>query len=196
MSAALELPDPMSLDAFLVWDAPEGAIWQLVDGEPRAMAPASPIHGRVQGRLFRLIEDHFESRNSKCVPVVAPGVKLGKRADMNYRIPDLAVTYSPLVPGELMIPDPVLLVEILSPGNPAETWMNVWAYTTIPSVKEILVVHSTSIRADILRRDAKGAWPEVPTRIEGDDIVLESIDFQFSLADLYARTWLAQPPAA
>ena len=49
--------------------------------------------------------------------------------------------------------DPVLLVEILSPSNRAETWTNVWAYTTIPSVREILVLHSLRIRAELLRRD-------------------------------------------
>ena len=184
----------MTLDEFLVWDAPEGATWQLVDGEPRAMAPASPIHGLIQGRMFRLLEVHLGGMNSACLPIVTPGIKLGKRTDINYRIPDLAVTCAPLVPGELMIPDPVLLVEILSPGNPAETWFNVWAYTTIPSVREILVIHSTSIRAHILRRDATGAWPEADTPIDGGIITLESIDFRFPLADLYARTWLAAPP--
>ena len=191
MSAALETSEPMSLDAFLVWDAPAGARWQLVDGVPRAMALASPIHGAVQGRISQLIGNHLDARKSACIVITTPGVKLGKLADINYRIPDLAVTCSPLVPGEPMIPDPVLLVEILSPSNPAETWFNVWAYTTIPSVREILVIHSTSVGADILRRDAAGAWPEASIRVNGGDIVLESIDFRFPLADVYARTWLA-----
>ena len=30
---------------------------------------------------------------------------------------------------------PVLMVEILSPTNKTETWTNVWAYTTIPTVR-------------------------------------------------------------
>ena len=131
MSAALETSEPMSLDAFLVWDAPAGARWQLVDGEPRAMAVASPIHGAVQGRISQLIGNHLDARKSTSIVLTMPGVKLGKLAEINYRIPDLAVICSPLVRGEPMIPDPVLLVEILSPSNPAETWFNVWAYTTL-----------------------------------------------------------------
>ena len=191
MSAALETSEPMSLDAFLVWDAPAGARWQLVDGEPWAMAVASPIHGAVQGRISQLIGNHLDARKSTSIVLTMPGAKLGKLADINYRIPDLAVICSPLVRGEPMIPDPVLLVEILSPSNPAETWFNVWAYTTIPSVREILVIHSTSVGADILRRGADGAWPEAHFPIGSGDIVLESIDFRFPLADVYARTWLA-----
>jgi hypothetical protein len=34
---------------------------------------------------------------------------------------------------ESALTDPVLLIEILSPSNQAETWANVWAYATIPS---------------------------------------------------------------
>ncbi len=186
----------MSLDEFLAWDAPAGSRWQLVDGVPLAMAPASPIHGAIQSELVGLFRAHLLSRNSPCLTVSNPGVRLGKEASINYRIPDLAVTCSPLLPGEPMLSEPVLLVEILSPSNPAETWFNVWAYTTIPSVREILVIHSTSIGADILRRDARGNWPEAPVRIVSGDIALDCIDFRFPLADLYARTWLAQAPAA
>ena len=36
MAAALIIPDLMTVDEFLVWDAPEGYLWQLVDGAPVA----------------------------------------------------------------------------------------------------------------------------------------------------------------
>ena len=49
----------MLLDEFLVWDAPDGGRWQLVDGEPRAMAPASDVHGTMQSELGRLIGTHL-----------------------------------------------------------------------------------------------------------------------------------------
>ena len=35
---------------------------------------------------------------------------------------------------------PVLMVEILSPTNKTETWTNVWAYTTIPTVTDLASV--------------------------------------------------------
>jgi hypothetical protein len=43
--------------------------------------------------------------------------------------------------------DPVPLIEIQSPGNQAQTWSNVWAYTSITSVMEILVLHSMRVTA-------------------------------------------------
>lgn len=159
MSAAMEIPAPISLAEFLAWDAPDGTRWQLVDGEPRAMAPASPVHSAIQNELGRLLGNHLAEQGGRCRVYSTPGVMLGVRADRNFRISDIAVSCSPLVPGEPTLPDPVLLVEILSPGNPADTWINVWAYTTIPSVQEILVIRTDAIGAQLLRRNKDGTWP-------------------------------------
>ena len=106
------------------------------------------------------------------------------------RIPDLGVTCSPLVPGEPALPNPILLIEVLSPGNSRETWTNVWAYTTIPTVQEVLVVRSDVIGAQLLRRNPDGAWPAVPSPIDSGALVLQSISFNVDLKSLYAGTWL------
>ena len=103
----------------------------------------------------------------------------------------MAVTCSPLMVEQATLPDPVLLIEILSPSNQAKTWTNVWAYTSIPSVREILVLRADRIAAELLRRSPQGEWPERPTAITGGELVLESIGFRVALADLYARTALA-----
>jgi len=110
----------------------------------------------------------------------------------NCRVPDLAVTCSPLEPGQLVLSGAVLIIEILSPSNEGETWTNVWAYTSIASVQEILVLHSTKLAAELLRRTSDGAWPERTATVTTGTLRLESIDFQMPLADLYARTPLAR----
>lgn len=195
MSAALQIPAPMSLDEFLAWDAPvdapPDARWQLVDGDPRAMAPASPLHAGIQSEVSRLLGNHLAGNRRECRAYSNPGVMLGIRSDRNYRIPDIGVTCTPLVPGEPTLPNPVLLVEILSPSNPAETWINVWAYTTIPSVQEVLVIRSDAPGALILKRKTDGTWPDVPVSIETGDVTLDSIGLSLPLNALYAGTWLA-----
>ncbi|MFL5256140.1 MAG: Uma2 family endonuclease, partial [Rhodopila sp.] len=88
--------------------------------------------------------------------------------------------------------DPVLLIEILSPSNEAETRANIWAYTTIPSVQEILAVHSTRIEAEPLRRGPDGNWPEIPEVVTGAETLrLASIGFATPLAAFYRTTALA-----
>jgi len=191
MEAAVQIPSVMTLQEFLAWDAPGGPPWQLVDGEPRAMAPASRTHGRIQSGLISLIDVHLTGRGGSCTVITAPGVVPRLRSNCNFRVPDLAVTCSGYEQEESTLTNPVLLVEILSPSNQAETWTNVWAYTTIPSVREILIVHSTAIRAELLRRDGSGNWPERALTIEDGTLELQSIGFTADLAALYRGTRLA-----
>jgi hypothetical protein len=88
--------------------------------------------------------------------------------------------------------DPVVLIEIPSPCNARETRANVWAYTSVPSVAEIIVVRSTSIAAELLRRQRDGSWPSEPEHIgtEGD-LVLESIGFRIPLRAAYRTSGVA-----
>ena len=83
------------------------------------------------------------------------------------------------------------LIEILFPSNQAETWANVWAYATIPSVQEILVLKTASIGAELLRRNQDGSWPRQPLAIETGELTLESIGFSIPLAAAYRTTRLA-----
>jgi len=191
MVALAKVPVRMSVKEFLAWDPGDGVTYELVDGEPRAMAPASTIHGFLQNELGSLIRNHLRQRGGGCEVVANPGVVPHVLSDQNIRIPDLAVTCSPLLPGQLTLPDPVLLIEILSPSNQAKTWTNVWAYTSIPSVQEILVLRTDRASAELLRRSPEHAWPERTTPITAGELILESIGFQLPLAELYARTRLA-----
>ena len=191
MIAAQRLPDFLTVDEFLSWDAPQGALWQLVDGVPQAMAPPSPTHGVIQSRIDRLVGNFLDSQSSPCTIVITPGVIIPSNPDINFRIPDLAVTCSPIVQKDATLVDPVLIIEILSPSNQAETWINVWAYTTIPTVREVVVFRTAAIGALVLRRGADGSWPDQPTAVTEGELALESIGFRVAINDVYRATWLA-----
>jgi Uma2 family endonuclease len=191
MVALAKIPVSMSLDEFLTWDPGDGRRWQLVDGEPQAMAPASNTHGELQSELARVIGNHFLGRESPCRVVTSPGVIPRMRAKRNFRIPDLGVSCSRHGAEHYGLTEPVLLVEILSPSNEDETWANVWSYGSIPSVREILILHTAAIGAELLRRMPDGSWPEEPETTIAGDLMLESIDFRIPLAALYRTTRLA-----
>ena len=77
--------------------------------------------------------------------------------------------------------------------NESETRKNVWAYTTIPTVREILLIRSTRIAAELIQRGADGGWPSNPQPIEaGAALYLESLDFSCPLAAIYENTHLAR----
>ena len=186
-------PARMTLAEFFAWNAEDLAVrsWQLIDGEPVAMSPVTEAHGALQMELGRLLGNHLIARGGLCRVISEPGIVPRVLSDRNYRVPDLGVTCAP-PSSNLMVAEPILLIEILSPSNEIETWANIWAYTTIPSVTEIVIVSSTRMAADLLRRRADGSWPEIPERIEADTILtLDSIDFTVMLRDIYRTTVLA-----
>lgn len=194
MSAARKpLPTRMTVAEFLEWCPEDGQRWELIDGVPRARAPRPIGPGAIQAEFGALISNHLLARDLPCTALTFPGIIPRIRAGMNFRIPDLAVTCTPFASDDTHLTDPVLVVEILSPSNQAETWANVWTYTTIPTVREILVLHTVTMRAELLRRDPAGDWPPEPAQVtEGDTLTLASIGgFATPLPALY-RT--APPP--
>lgn len=193
VSTAIRTPYRMTVAEFQDWE-PEASLacrrWHLVDGEPVCMAPTSENHGAIQSEAAYLMTQHLRSAGSPCRVIIAPGVIPRVRAVSNERIPDLGVTCSP-ASGARTIADPVLLIEILSPSNEAQTRANVWAYTTIPSVVEILLLSSTSISGELLRRDSLGQWADDPLMLDADSHVhLASIGFSTPLRGFYATTSL------
>jgi len=187
----LRAPAPpvwMTVEEFLDWAPHDGQHWQLVDGVPLAMAPASVTHGAMTAEMGATLAIHLRQSGSPCRVVTAAGVQPRIQARHNLRIPDLAVTCSPPSADGAYLTDPVLVIELLSPSNQAETWANVWAYTSIPSVREILVLRTTTIHADLLRRFPDGSWPAEPEIIESGTIRLGSIDMAFDLAEAYRTT--------
>jgi Uma2 family endonuclease len=162
---------------------------QLVDGEIRSMVPASITHGVIQAKIAALLSNHLSG--TRCKGITAPGIIPRVRSSANMRVPDLAVNCVPDESGQRALPDPILIIEILSPSNEAETRENVWAYTTIPAAREILLVRSTDIGAELFRRQDDGNWPEQPVPIGKDDgVFLDSIGFRAKLGDFYEDTHL------
>jgi Uma2 family endonuclease len=190
MVALAKIPVRMSVDEFLVWAADTPGRWQLVDGVPHAMSPAGVLHRVLQAELARLIGNHLAATGSHCRVIVAPGVIPRVLARINMRVPDLAVTCTAFGPDTRASTEPVLVVEILSPSNQAATWTNVWSYTSIPSVRDIVVLRSDRRAASLLRRGVDGVWPEEPEEIRDGLLLLESVAFSVPLADVYVGTGL------
>jgi Uma2 family endonuclease len=180
----------MTVAEFLGWDPGDRLRYELVDGQPRAMAPPAAVHGFLQAELGRLIGNHLRATRPGCIVLANPGDRPLLMSDHNVRIPDLGVTCAPITPGQIIVAEPLLLAEILSPNNQPETWSNVWAYTTIPSVRELLVLHTSRVAAEVLRRGPDEAWPQRFEPAEDGVLRLESIGLTLPLADLYAPAGL------
>jgi Uma2 family endonuclease len=171
----------MSLAEFLDWDDGTDTRYELIDGRVVAMAPPSPRHSAITGRLARLIGNALKA---PCEVFVEAGIVTPARAD-TYLQADLAVSCRPLDQQDRDVAEPVLVVEVESPGTVRhDRGVKVDRYRELPSVQEILLVASAERRVQLWRRES-GRWSVED--VIGDALLrLESCALEIPLADLYA----------
>ena len=179
----------MTLTEFLRWEDGTDTRYELVSGVPVAMAPPAPAHGFLAARLCAGIEAALRSRRP-CMVQVEAGIAWPDRSDTCY-IADLAVTCAPPERGRQLFEDPRLIVEVLSPGTALyDRQTKVSDYRRIPSVEKILLIDSTSIFAEVLRREGDRWTTEI---VSGPQAVLSlaSIGLTAAMSDLYEGIDLA-----
>jgi Uma2 family endonuclease len=176
----------MTMAEFLAWNPQDSDQWELIDGSARAMAPAAPRHGAIPSEVGRLIGNHLAELRPNCRVVTEPGIEPKVRANLNIRVPDLAVTCTSWGPDDRLLREPLVVIEIMSPSNKPENLGECLELRHDPKRAGNLVLHTAQIRADLLRRDEDGAWSDNPlTLTPGDVVTLESIDFTAPIAAFY-----------
>ena len=185
-------PQRMTVADFIEWPGDgTGRRSQLIDGEVREIPPGSVARGVIHTNVSSLVASHLKAANGPYCALIRPSIIPRVRASLNLRAPALGVAAAPDRPDQYVVPDPILLIEILTPENTTDVWDNVWSYCTIPSLQEIAVVHSTRVRAELLRRGCNGHWPEEPEEIGPEGMLsFASIGLACPLLDVYAQTHL------
>jgi Uma2 family endonuclease len=173
----------MTLDEFLRWDDGTDTRYEVLWGVPVAMAPPAEAHRMLAMRLGSRIDAALANRRP-CNAQSEAGMVHPHRGE-SFFVADIAVTCHPNERGRQAIKDPILLVEILSPGTGRhDRQVKVPIYRDIDSVSEILLVDSATIYAEILRRDSD-RW--ITELVRGRDTTLRvsAVDLQIAMAELY-----------
>ena len=143
----------MTLTEFLAWDDGSDRRYELLDGFPLMMAPATEAHGELALALGAEIRARLKP---PCRVISEAGIVIPNRSD-TYYIADLAVSCVPREAGRRMVAEPVLIVEVLSPStSQVDRWRKVADYRALPSVQEILVAFSDERRVELQRRGVDG----------------------------------------
>jgi Uma2 family endonuclease len=173
----------MTVAEFLRWEDGTDTRYELLAGQPVAMAPPAPPHGFLAARLCARIEGALRSRRP-CMVQIEAGIARPDRDDTCY-VADLAVTCQPPRSGDQLISDPVLIVEVLSPTTGLhDLHTKVADYRRIPSVEEILLIDSTSVFAEVLRREGD-RWITEIVRGPQATLSLASIGLTAAMSELY-----------
>jgi Uma2 family endonuclease len=152
----------MTVDEFLAWAAEEPGRWELFDGVPVAMAPERVTHGRSKSRLVHAFDNAIAEAKLPCeflIDSAAVRIDVG-----NMYQPDGMVSCGePLSGDALEVPEPVIVVEVLSPGNAIKDLRDkLLGYFRVPSIQHYLIVDPDK---KLVIHHARGQDDTVATRI-------------------------------
>jgi Uma2 family endonuclease len=158
----------MSVDEFLAWGEGRAARFELFDGTPVAMSPERVLHGDTKYRVARALDVAIERAGVPCRFVLdSAAVRIDVRS--LYQ-PDALVYCGEPVPGDaLEIPNPVVVIEVLSPSNAMTDLRDkLQGYFRVPSVQHYVIVDPDK---RLVIHHARGETDAVTTRIVSDGAI-------------------------
>jgi len=178
----------MTVEAFLDWEEQQPTRYEFDGFHVFAMTGGSANHATVQLNLTGELRSRLKGKACR-----AFGSELRILAAGSVRYPDAFVVCSP-VPGKAMlITDPVVVFEILSPSTSSvDRITKNQEYRDTPSIQRYVILEQDRQAATVFSRD-HGDW--AGHLIAGDaELAMPEIDISIPLAELYTGVELVVDP--
>jgi len=178
----------MSADDFeeLILDMPADEKWELIGGRViRGLVGARWEHKRIVQNISIAMMNVFRSRESPYRPFNETFWLKQKLLDLQV-FPDVMVRCGSLEPGAAYLSDPVVIVEVLSPGTESRDRHEKWnSYRKLDSVRHYVLVARDKAHIEVFSR-GEADWSGFQV-LEGLDAILKlpAIDFEIPLSAIY-----------
>ena len=141
---------PTSPAEFLAWENRQRLRYELVDGTVRLMTGGTLGHNLLARRFVVALDRQLRPGCS----VHQSNVKVTSPTGM-VTYPDVLVRCGAFVEDATEVDDPVLIVEILSPGTRREDLVRKrYGYQSIPSLRWLLYVEPKKVQVELVIREA------------------------------------------
>ena len=129
--------------------------YERVDGRIVAMAPERGAHLRVKGSVYRALVRAVAAAGVPCQAL--PDGATVETGENDYEPDALVNCGPPMADDAVAAPNPVVVVEVLSPGTAStDTGGKLADYFRIPSIAHYLIVHPTRRTVTHHRRTSGG----------------------------------------
>lgn len=175
-------------EAYLEWEAQQPTKHEYVAGEIYAMVGVTQRHNVIAGNLYFHLRQHLRGRPCQ---VFVGEVKLRVAKANAYYYPDLMVVCGDHVRqagAGSIVDDPLLVIEILSPGSEStDRREKLASYRSLPTLEEYLLVSQEKQEAELYRRGGKIGWTHLVYE-PGDTLELAAVGLTLPLAAFYEGT--------
>jgi Uma2 family endonuclease len=174
----------MTADEFLAWGEGQEGRWELQDGALVAMAPERVAHTETKGEVFSALRTAIAAAKAPCRALIE-GVSVRVDAGTVFE-PDVLVYCGARLPPEaLEIPDPIVVVEVLSPSTAArDHGVKLSGYFALAGLSHYLIVDADR---RVVIHHKRGQGDVIETRILGDGVLrLDPPGLEVPVADVFA----------
>ncbi len=175
------LPKPWTVEDFLAWEARQIERHELVDGVVVAMGGGTLAHATIRDNVTGLLRAAL--RGTPC-RAFSETVKIVTAIQSTY--PDIVVTCAPVTLTDDRVPEPRVIVEVLSRSTADRDRGAKWVgYQELPSLAHYVLIAQDERRIDCFTRTGEG-WLLTVIRAPDADLSLSAIAVRLPLDAIYA----------
>ncbi len=132
-----------SREEFRQWcEAQPGGRYERVEGRIVAMSPERGAHLRAKGAVYKALDRAIAAAGVQCQAL--PDGATVETGDSDYEPDALVNCGEPMADDAVAAPNPLVVVEVLSPGTAStDTGGKLADYFRAPSIAHYLIVHPT-----------------------------------------------------
>ena len=171
----------MTVDEYLAWceSQSERVRTELINGQIIAMPSERLVHSVVKGSAFVALREAIRAAGAPCQALPdGPGLRIDEHTV--YEPDALVYCGAPPAPHVLLIPNPIIIVEVLSPTTRhSDTSAKLIGYFKLPSVAHYLVLDPDAHTVTHHIRDG------VPTLLTSGPLRLDPPGINLTVEDLF-----------
>ena len=183
----------MTREEFFRWAEAREERYEFDGERPVAMPGGTNTHGSIVRNVVIELGTRLRGKCCQVFPAEAGGVAT---IGQTVRYPDATVTCSPVQGRDRLIPNPVVVFEVVSEGNArTDRFHKMREYHAVPSIERyVLVEQAVPVLVSYLRQD-DAPWTATSLSI-GDALALPEIGIEIPVADIFEGVDFADPEAA
>ena len=175
---------PVTVDEYLAWAEGRPGRYELYEGVVYAMTPERAAHAEMKLAIHMAFVAGVRARRLPCH--VMPDGMTVRIDDHTAHEPDALVYCGPkLPPSTLLVPNPVIVVEVLSPSSQRiDATRKLAGYFRVPSVTHYLIVDPDE---PLIVHHARRKDDTILTTIVREGVILlDPPGLELALSDLYS----------
>jgi Uma2 family endonuclease len=176
---------PVTVDEYLAWAEGQPGRYELYEGVVYAMTPERAVHAKIKFALHRALFAAVSARGLPCH--VMPDGMTVRIDDTTAHEPDGLVYCGPdLPPSTLLVPNPVIVFEVLSPSSQRiDATRKLAGYFQVPSIAHYLIVDPD--QAMIIHHFGQENGSIITSIVREGAITLDPPGLDLALADIYGE---------